>query len=214
MSKPVVLQVGSYPEWDQDPLDAAYDMKRLFEAEDHDAFLAEHGPQVQAIATRSELGADAKMLAACPNCGVISVYGVGFDAVALDAYKAQGIRVTNTPDVLTGDVADLRITMMLFLSRGVIGAEQWVKGGFWAAKGLYPLKQRVLGAKSAFWAWARLSSKWTNACRALIWTSPIRTSPAKTMRRIGPFSRIPWRWCTMPIFSLSLWPHQPKLAIS
>lgn len=51
MSKPVILQVGPYPDWDQTPIDAAFDAKRLFEASDKAAFLQEHGPQVRAIAT-------------------------------------------------------------------------------------------------------------------------------------------------------------------
>ena len=67
MSKPVILQVGPYPDWDQDPLDSAFDMKRYFEADDPAGFLAEHGPDVRAIATRGELGADAAMISAFPQ---------------------------------------------------------------------------------------------------------------------------------------------------
>ena len=46
-----------------------------------DSFLTEHGPKIRAIATRGELGANAAMIAACPQLEVISVYGVGYDAV-------------------------------------------------------------------------------------------------------------------------------------
>ncbi len=148
MSRPSILQVGPYPEWDQGPLDQVFDTKRLFEAADADAFLAAHGPNIRAIATRGELGADAKMIAACPALELISVYGVGYDAVDLDACRARGIRVTNTPDVLTQDVADLGVAMMLCQSRGMIGAESWVRDGSWAREGLYPLKRRVFGRKA------------------------------------------------------------------
>jgi lactate dehydrogenase-like 2-hydroxyacid dehydrogenase len=148
MTKPHVLQVGPYPEWDQVPLDAAYHMHRYFEAADRAAFLAAVGPQVRGIATRGELGANAAMIAACPRLEVISVYGVGYDAVDLTAARARGIRVTNTPDVLTNDVADLGVAMMLVQSRGMIGAETWVRDGSWAAKGLYPLKRRVWGKRA------------------------------------------------------------------
>ena len=148
MSKPHLLQVGPYPEWDQIPLDEAFTVHRYFEAADKAAFLAEVGPQIRGIATRGELGANADMIAACPNLEVISVYGVGYDAVDLNAAKARGIRVTNTPDVLTNDVADLGVAMMLVQSRGMIGAETWVKDGSWAAKGLYPLKRRIWGRKA------------------------------------------------------------------
>lgn len=148
MTKPHILQVGPYPAWDQEPLDAAFHMHRLFEAADRDAFLAEVGPKVRGIATRGELGANAAMISACPNLEIISVYGVGYDAVDLSAAKARGIRVTNTPDVLTNDVADLGVAMMLVQSRGMIGAETWVRDGSWAAKGLYPLQRRVWGKRA------------------------------------------------------------------
>jgi lactate dehydrogenase-like 2-hydroxyacid dehydrogenase len=156
MTKPHVLQVGPYPEWDQVPLDAAFHMHRHFEAADKAAHLAEVGPQIRAIATRGELGANAAMIAACPMLEVISVYGVGFDAVDLNACRARGIRVTNTPDVLTNDVADLGVAMMLVQSRGMIGAETWVRDGSWAAKGLYPLKRRVWGRRAGILGLGRI----------------------------------------------------------
>ena len=156
MSKPEVLQVGPYPDWDQAPLEAAFTMHRLFEAGDRAAFLAQVGPAVRAIATRGELGADAAMIAACPALEIVSVYGVGYDAVDLAACRARGIRVTNTPDVLTADVADLGVAMMLVQARGMIGAETWVRDGSWAARGLYPLKSRVWGKRAGILGLGRI----------------------------------------------------------
>jgi len=148
MSKPEILQMGPYPDWDQIPLDAAYTVHRYFEASDRAALLAEVGPRIRAIATRGELGANAELIAACPKLEIISIYGVGFDAVHLDSCRKRGIHVTNTPDVLTKDVADLAIAMMLAQWRGVNGAERWVRDGSWAAKGLYPLKTRAWGKRA------------------------------------------------------------------
>lgn len=148
MSKPDILMTGPYPEWDQVELDAQYTVHKLFEAADRDAFLNQHGGKIRAIATRGELGASAELIGKLPKLEVISVYGVGFDAVDLAACRARGIRVTNTPDVLTNDVADLGVAMMLVQSRGIIGAETWVKDGSWVEKGLYPLKRRVWGRKA------------------------------------------------------------------
>jgi lactate dehydrogenase-like 2-hydroxyacid dehydrogenase len=156
MTKPVVLQIGPYPAWDQEPLDAAFDVRRLFEAKDRASFLAANGPEVRAIATRGDLGASAALIAACPKLEMIAVYGVGYDAVDLAACRARGIRVTNTPDVLTGDVADLAVAMMLCLSRGVIGAERWVRDGSWAAKGMYPLQRRVFGKRAGILGLGRI----------------------------------------------------------
>lgn len=148
MTKHQILQVGPYPEWDEGPLNEAFAIHRYFDAADKSAFLASVGPSIRAIATRGELGANRAIIEACPSLEVISVYGVGFDAVDVAACRERGIRVTNTPDVLTNDVADLGVAMMLCQSRGMIGAETWVRDGSWAAKGLYPLKRRVWGRRA------------------------------------------------------------------
>lgn len=156
MTKPEILQVGPYPAWDEEPLNAAFAMHRYFEAADREAFLAEVGPCIRAIATRGELGANRAMIEACPKLELISVYGVGYDAVDLAACRERGIRVTNTPDVLTNDVADLGVAMMLVQSRGMIGAERWVRDGSWAAKGLYPLQRKVWGRRAGILGLGRI----------------------------------------------------------
>ncbi|CDZ39537.1 2-hydroxyacid dehydrogenase [Neorhizobium galegae] len=148
MSKPDILLIGPYPEWDLVELEAQYNVLKLYEVSDRDAFISKHAAEIRAIATRGELGASAELIGKLPKLEVISVYGVGYDAVNLDAARARGIRVTNTPDVLTNDVADLGVAMMLVHSRGMIGAETWVKDGSWGTKGLYPLKRRVWGRKA------------------------------------------------------------------
>ncbi len=148
MSKPEILLVGAYPEWDLVELEKTYNVHKLYEASDKDAFFDEKRCNIRAIATRGELGASASLIGKLPKLEVVSVYGVGYDAVDLATCREKGIRVTNTPDVLTNDVADLGIAMMLTQSRGMIGAERWVKDGSWAAQGLYPLKRRVWGRRA------------------------------------------------------------------
>ena len=144
MSLVEVLQMGPYPDWDQKPLDEAFKMHRYFEANDPSELVDNHAGDIKAIATRGEIGATAELINKLPNLEIISVYGVGFDAVDINACKERNIRVTNTPDVLTKDVADLGIAMMLNQSRGMIGAEKWVRSGDWEKEGLYPLKHLSL----------------------------------------------------------------------
>lgn len=158
MAKPQILQVGSYPEWDQKPLEEAFVMHRLFEAADRAAFMAQVGPEVRGIATRGDLGADAAMIAACPKLEVICVYGVGYDGVDLAACRARGIRVTNTPDVLTEDVADLALGMALMLSRGMAAAAEWVASGDWAAKGGFALQHKVSGKRAGVLGLGRIGA--------------------------------------------------------
>lgn len=159
MSNPEILQVGPYPDWDEGPLNRAFHVHRLFEASDPAAYIAEHGANIRAIATRGELGADKAMISGLPNLELISVYGVGYDAVDLEAAKSQGVRVTNTPDVLTKDVADLGVAMLLAASRSMVGAEEWVRSGAWASQGLYPLQSRVHGKKAGILGLGRIGSE-------------------------------------------------------
>ena len=148
MTKPTILQVGPLPAWDEEPLTAAFAVERYFEAKDKAAFLSEVGPRIRGISTRGELGAPTAMIAACPALEIVSVYGVGFDAVDIDLCRKRGIRVTNTPDVLTKDVADFGVAMMLGIARRVVEGEAWVRSGTWVEKGGLPLGRRVWGSKA------------------------------------------------------------------
>jgi lactate dehydrogenase-like 2-hydroxyacid dehydrogenase len=147
MSKPDLLQMGALPEWDAVPLAQSYTIHRLYEATDKAAFLAQVGPHIRAIATRGDLGARTDILAACPALEVISIYGVGFDAVDLDTCRARAIKVANTPDVLTDDCADLALGMWLALSRGIVAAEHHARSGNWT-KGGFPLTHKASGKRA------------------------------------------------------------------
>ena len=156
MTLPDILQVGAYPAWDQGPLEAAFTMHRHDLAPDKAAHLAQVGPRIRAIATRGDLGATAAMIAACPRLEVISVYGVGYDAVDMAAARARGIAVTNTPGVLDEDCADLAVAMLLALARGMVGAEGWARSGDWATKGSWPLQRRVWGQRAGILGLGRI----------------------------------------------------------
>lgn len=113
MGKPDILQVGELPEWDQTPLETVFKVHRYFEASDKVRFIQEVGSNVHAIATRGDLGTNRAMIEARPRLELISVYGVGFDGVDLEACKERAIPVTNRPDVLTNEVADLWVLLWM-----------------------------------------------------------------------------------------------------
>lgn len=147
MTKPEILQMGPYPDWDQTPLNADYTVHRLDLATDKPALLAQVGPNIRAIATRGDLGANTATIAACPKLEIIVINGVGYDSVDLVSARARGIRVTNTPDVLTDDVADLAVGMLLMQARGMLAAEHWARSGDWATKGGFALQRKVTGLR-------------------------------------------------------------------
>lgn len=154
-TSPHVLMAGAYPEWDMVPLQAAYTLHRLWEAPDQAAFIAEHAPHIRAIATRGELGASAELIAALPKLELVSCYGVGTDAIDLAACRARGIRVSNTPDVLNGDVADLAVGLTLALQRRIAAGDAFVRSGAWA-HGALPLATRVFGQRIGIAGFGRI----------------------------------------------------------
>jgi len=156
MTRPDVLQIGSYPADDQSALERDFTMHRYLDAADKAGFLAGVAPMCRAIATRGDLGAGREMLNACPQLEMVAVFGVGTDAVDLDLCRARGIRVTNTPGVLTDDVADLAVGMMLAQARGVVGADAWVRSGAWAAQGSFALQRKVSGRRAGILGLGRI----------------------------------------------------------
>lgn len=80
-----------------------------------------------------------------PNLGLIANFGVGYDAIDVAAASARGIKVTNTPDVLNDDVADLAVAMLLMQGREMERASQWARSGNWAKHGEYRLNRKVSG---------------------------------------------------------------------
>ena len=78
-----------------------------------DALSAELRARIRAIATEANRGADRALIAALPKLEIIAVFGVGTDTVDLAAARERDIPVTNTPGILTDEVADLAIGMML-----------------------------------------------------------------------------------------------------
>ncbi|MER8625053.1 2-hydroxyacid dehydrogenase [Mesorhizobium sp. M0761] len=137
---------GPYPDWDMGDLEAKYRVHKLWQSEDKDALLSSHAGAIRAIATRGELGASAALMAKLPQLEIVSCYGVGTDAIDLAYAKANGIRVTNTPDVLTEDVADIGIGLLLAVARKIPQADAYVRDGSWR-KGNMGLVTRVCGKR-------------------------------------------------------------------
>lgn len=117
----------------QTVLDANYEVFRWPDAAGQEAWLVEHGATVRAVVTGGHLGIETALAERLPSLGIVAINGVGYDRVDLDAMRRLGVRVSNTPDVLTDDVADLAIALMLNVMRGLPAAERHVRDGLWPA---------------------------------------------------------------------------------
>ncbi len=147
MKPDVLIAVPIFPAT-MEALDRHFTLHRLFDAADRPAFLAQVADRVRAIVTSGGAGADAALIAALPKTEIIASFGVGYDAIDLGAARARGIAVTNTPDVLTDDVADLALGLIIDCARRISRGDRFVRAGKWLQGGLElgtALRGRKLG---------------------------------------------------------------------
>jgi len=142
MSKPVLLIVGPYPDFDMEVLEREYSVLKLWDS----VRIDEHADQIRALATRGDLGASKELIAQLPKLEIIACNGVGVDAIDFNSTRARGIKVTNTPDVLNDDVADLTLGLMLGISRQIAKGDAFVRSGQWATTG-WPLQMKMSGKR-------------------------------------------------------------------
>ena len=87
------------------------------------------------------------LIEALPALEIIGVFGVGVDAVDLATARARGVRVTNTPDVLTEGVAELGIALLLAVARRIPFNDRFVRAGRWPKEGDPALSNSLAGRR-------------------------------------------------------------------
>lgn len=167
--KPRVLQYGRLMPSLEKQLAEAFDLHRLVDEADPQAFLARRGAEFAGLATQGF--ADAALIAQLPKLKVISSIGVGVDKIDLKAAAERGIPVGNTPDVLNDCVADLAIGLMIDVARGIGASERYLRAGSWP-KGAYPLQRKMSHKKLGILGLGRIGH--AIAKRALAFDMEIR----------------------------------------
>ena len=142
-----VLQNGRLLPALEADLAGRYDVHPLWREADPQAFLAAHGGEFTGYIASARLGIDAGMLAALPQLRVVSIVGVGLDAVDLGAARERGIAVGYTPEVLTDCVADTAMLLLLDVARRGSEADRFVRRGGWTEGAAFPLATSVTGKR-------------------------------------------------------------------
>lgn len=135
MTKPDILMIGPMMAYVMETLDEAYTVHRYWEADDKDALVASIADRVRAIATNGHAGASRALIESLPKLEAIGCYGVGYDAIDVDAATTAGVKVSNTPDVLNDDVADMGMALMLAVTRRIPLYDRYVRSGSWPSGG-------------------------------------------------------------------------------
>ena len=144
-SKPVVLTAAKLWPPMMEALHGAFEVHDRTHLSDPAAF-AQIAPRVRGIAASGESKVPRELIAQLPALEMISVFGVGYDGVDVAAARERGIAVTHTPNVLNDEVADLAMALVLAVSRRLVEADRYVRGGQWK-NGPMPLARKVSGTR-------------------------------------------------------------------
>ncbi|CAK9310493.1 unnamed protein product [Citrullus colocynthis] len=125
-------------------LDKRFNLYKFWQFPHRTQFLAEHCNSIRAVVGNAAVGADATLIDALPKLEIVSSFSVGLDKIDLKRCKEKGIRVTNTPDVLTEDVADLAIGLIIAVLRRLCECDRYVRSGKWKI-GDYKLTTKFSG---------------------------------------------------------------------
>lgn len=108
----------------------------------------------RAIVGGGQMRLDGAMLDRLPALEIVAINGVGYDGLDLDALRARGVRVSTTPDVLTDDVADLAIGLMLAVQRRIAANDALVRRGGWKA----PLGRHASGRRIGIFGMGKIGA--------------------------------------------------------
>src|SRR5213080_4658002 len=143
-----VLLIGPPKPFIVNGLSRAFNLVNFPDGKEREKFFDENGPRVRAMAlAATEERVDGPFMTRFPQLEIISSFGVGYDHVDAAWAGGHGITVTNTPDVLTEEVADTALGLLLCTVRELPQAERFVRSGRWVDKN-YPLSRATLRDRS------------------------------------------------------------------
>ena len=163
-NKPHVLIYAPWYQPAMDRLDEIAITHRLYEADNKEDFLAEHGPKCSVIGTMHYC--PASLMDAVPNLKLILNFGVGYDGVDIPAATKRGVTVVNTPDVLNDCVADMALSLILAGRRKVLDADRYIRSGDWEKKGNFEYVHNVHSSKIGILGLGRIGLEIANRCQA------------------------------------------------
>ena len=130
-------------------LEDAFEVHRYYKASDKDAMLADVGDKIEFVGCGGHgIRIDAALIDKLPKARIIANFGVGYDMVDTAKAAERGIIVSNTPDVLTEEVADTALGLLIMTARELSQSEQYLRAGKWATDGDYRLSPQTLRDRS------------------------------------------------------------------
>jgi lactate dehydrogenase-like 2-hydroxyacid dehydrogenase len=147
--KPPVLQNGpvSYA-GTMKKIDELFTAHKLWLAPDKLALAKKIGPEITCAFTSGHDPIPTPILDALPRLKLVACFGVGVDGVNVAELASRGITVTNTPDVLTEEVADFAMGLLLATVRQIVKGDRYVRSGDWVKRGNMEMTWSLTGGKT------------------------------------------------------------------
>ena len=101
----------------------------------------------------------AALIDALPKLEIISSFGVGTDNIDVAHAKRRGVIVTNTPNVLNDDVANLAVMLLLAVTRKLVAYDRYVREGRWVRDGAPPLTRGIAGRQVGIVGFGRIGQE-------------------------------------------------------
>lgn len=145
--KPDLLLLAPLPELLLNPPQEHFTCHDWHHSKDKEGLLHAHAGSIRAAVGAGGTSYSESLLRELPALEIISIFGVGYDGVPIDYCRERNIRVTNTPDVLTEDVADIALALVLMTARKLPAATSFVQSGQWT-RGGFELTSRPGGKRA------------------------------------------------------------------
>lgn len=142
-----------------------FDIIKLFNTEDPEAEIHQHKDDVVAINCTVGNKVTRKLMESLPNLEIIATFSVGYDHIDLEAAKERGIRVTNTPDVLSSETADTGLSLLLATAKRIVELDMYVRVGKWVSADT-PLGTSLTNKKVGIVGLGAIGAKVASRCAA------------------------------------------------
>ena len=158
MTKPTILQIAPLTKKGNKRLSELFNIVSLNQLNDYQDL-------IQGLITTGGINVNKSLIESLPNLEVIATRGVGFDHIDTKTAISNGIKISNTPGVLTDCVADLAFGALIAISRNIVQADNFVRSGKWL-NDKFSFTSKVSGKKLGIVGFGRIGQAISKRAKA------------------------------------------------
>jgi len=165
--KPNILVLRALEAKQMAILEQNFTLHYLDASSPHEQLTEQIAASVEAVVTSGTIALTSELIERLPNLKIIASSGVGYDSINVALCTTRGIKVCNTPGLMTNDVADMAIMLILATRRRLMIGDQWLRSNEWTKKGAMPLTSSLSGKKLGIVGLGRIGQAIANRAQAM-----------------------------------------------